>query len=243
RRAGLRRNATPPRRYGAAGNSDEQGGVGMSSEAAVLIVGGYGVVGSRIAAKLAPHHPGRVVIAGRHQHRANAAAASIGHGVRGRVLDVASSRSIEAALDDMGIVVSCVDDRDRRLLRAAVERGIQYTDITPHLVELGSAGAYEQIRSAARASGARVVLGAGLVPGIANVMVRAVARSLGGADTIQTALLLAAGDASGPGSIEYLLRELSMSFPIHVDGAHRRVRALSDSREIEFPPPIGHRRA
>ena len=54
--------------------------------------------------------------------------------------------------------------------------------------------AYDDIVAAARASGARLVLGTGIVPGISNVMVRAMADTLGGADEIETALLLNAGD-------------------------------------------------
>jgi saccharopine dehydrogenase-like NADP-dependent oxidoreductase len=75
-------------------------------------------------------------------------------------------------------------------LWAAVERGLGYTDITPHLTELGRGAAYDKINAAARASGARLVLGTGIVPGISNVMVRALANALGGADEIETALLL-----------------------------------------------------
>jgi saccharopine dehydrogenase-like NADP-dependent oxidoreductase len=41
----------------------------------ILIAGGYGVVGRRIAAELGPNYAGRVVIAGRRQALADAAAA------------------------------------------------------------------------------------------------------------------------------------------------------------------------
>ena len=50
----------------------------------ILIVGGYGVVGLRIAAELGPDYPGRVVVAGRSLARADNAARGIGHGARGR---------------------------------------------------------------------------------------------------------------------------------------------------------------
>jgi NAD(P)-dependent dehydrogenase (short-subunit alcohol dehydrogenase family) len=64
---------------------------------AILIAGGYGVVGSRLAAKLAPDHPDRVVVACRSEDKATASAAEIGHGVRPRVLDVTLPSSIAAA--------------------------------------------------------------------------------------------------------------------------------------------------
>jgi hypothetical protein len=53
--------------------------------------------------------------------------------------------AIAAALDDVAVIVSCIDQPQRGLLHAAIERGLGYTDITPHLTELGRGAAYEQI--------------------------------------------------------------------------------------------------
>ena len=207
----------------------------------ILIVGGYGLVGSRIATDLAPDFPERIIVAGRSRERAGAAAEAIGDGVRGRALDVTVPVSIAAALDDVSVVVSCVDQPERRLLGAAIERGLGYTDIAPHLTELGRGGAYERIDAAARKSGARVVLGTGLVPGISNLMVRALADTLGGAETIETSLLLSARDAAGPASFDYFLQELAMPFTVHVHGSDQNTQTFSDPRAVEFPPPFGVR--
>ena len=68
------------------------------------------------------------------------------------------------------------------------------------MTDLGRGVGYERVDVAARAAGARIVLGAGLVPGISSVLVRALAEEVGGADRIETALLLSANDMSGPGS-------------------------------------------
>ena len=211
------------------------------TEQGILIPGGYGVVGQRIAAELAPDY--RVIVAGRHLEQAKATAAAIGHGVRSRLIDVTVEASIGAALEDVATVVSCIDQPQRRLLHAAIERGLRYTDITPHLVELGRGAAYEEIGAAARASGARVVLGTGIVPGISNVIVRGIADALGGADVIETSLLLSASDTSGPASFDYFLRELTMPFEVHVNGKDRPAQVFSKPRLIEFPPPFGPRSA
>jgi len=95
-------------------------------------------------------------------------------------------------------VVSCIDEPDRALLHAAIKRGLAYTDITPHLTELGRGAAFEAIDAAAKASGARVVLGTGIVPGISSVMVGALASRLCGADSIETSLLLSATTSADP---------------------------------------------
>ena len=114
------------------------------SEQGILIAGGYGVVGQRIAAALARDYP--VIVAGRHLEQAKETAAAIGSGVRGRELDVTVEASIAAALQGVAAVMSRIDQPQRGLLHAAIERGLRYTDITPHLVELGRGTAYEEIR-------------------------------------------------------------------------------------------------
>jgi saccharopine dehydrogenase (NAD+, L-lysine-forming) len=209
----------------------------------ILIAGGYGVVGKRIAAELAPDYPGRIVIAGRNLARAEAAAAAIGHGARGRRLDITDTASISDSLNGIAVAVSCIDQPGRKLLWAALRRGLGYTDIAPHLTELGRGSAYDDLVAAARASHARLVLGTGIVPGISNVMARALADMLGGADEINTALMLNAGDISGAASFDYFLREMSMTFVRLVDGEDRQARAFTDPRCVRFPSPIGAREA
>jgi saccharopine dehydrogenase (NAD+, L-lysine-forming) len=209
----------------------------------ILIAGGYGVVGKRIAAELAPDFPGRIVIAGRNLARAEEAAAAIGHGAGGRQLDITDPASISDALNGVAVAVSCIDQPGRKLLWAALRRGLGYTDITPHLTELGRGSAYDEIVAAARASGARLVLGTGIVPGISNVIVRSLAERLGGADEIETALLLNANDVSGRASFEYFLQELSMTFMAHINGEDRPARAFTDPQLVQFPQPIGTQNA
>jgi hypothetical protein len=139
--------------------------------------------------------------------------------------------------------MSCIDQPGRHLLHAAVEQGLRYTDITPHPTELGRGAAYEQLDARARARGACLVLGTGIVPGISNVMVRAVTQTLGGADEIETSLLLCARDATGPAALDYFLQELAMPFEAHVDGTDRPARAFSAPRSVDFPPMLGKRPA
>jgi saccharopine dehydrogenase-like NADP-dependent oxidoreductase len=192
------------------------------------------VVGRRIATELAADYPGRVVIGGRNPARANEVARAIGHGARGCKIDIAVPPSIAAALEGVAVVISCIDQPDRTLLWAAVERGLCYTDITPHLTELGRGTGFDKIDAAARTFGARIVLGTGIVPGISNVMVRALADGLDGVDEIETALLLTANDAKGPASLDYFLQELSMSFDIWIDGKDRPARPFTAPSLLNF---------
>ena len=101
--------------------------------------------------------------------------------------------------------------------------------------------AYEDLCRAAERSGARVVLGTGIVPGISNVIVRALANNLDGAETIVTSLLLSAGDASGPASLDYFAKELTMPFQVHLEGNDVTAQAFTDPSLTEFPAPFGPR--
>ena len=75
----------------------------------ILITGGYGTVGRRVAADLAPDYPDRVVVAGRSAEKATRLAGELGHGARARRVDVGDPDSVGAALGGVGLVVSCID--------------------------------------------------------------------------------------------------------------------------------------
>jgi len=105
----------------------------------ILVAGGYGVVGRRIATELGPDYPNRVIISGRNLAKAEQAAAIIGRGVRGRAIDITVPSSIAAALEQVAVVISCIDQPGRTLLWAAVERArrawlsIDVLRVRPHV--------------------------------------------------------------------------------------------------------------
>jgi saccharopine dehydrogenase-like NADP-dependent oxidoreductase len=206
----------------------------------ILIAGGYGVVGGRVAAILAPRFAGRVVIAGRHEEMAAALAAKIGNGARARRLDLSDRDSVEAALSGVGTVMVCVADHELHLLQAAIARGLAYTDIAPRLAFWKGA---EEMNAEARRTGARVLLGAGLAPGISNMMARQLANELGGAERIETSLLLSLGDEFGPDSLRHVLESISQPFAVLENGQERRVEPFSEGRSVAFPEPVGPKMA
>lgn len=212
----------------------------MGSGSDILVAGGYGVVGRRIAAHLAPEFPGRVVIAGRDEAKAAALCRELGEGTQARRVDVNDPASVGAALEGVGTVMTCVTQKDRLLLRAAVERGLAYTDIAPALAFWRGA---EALDADARRTGARVVLGAGLSPGISNLMARRLASDLGGVDRIETAILLSLGDDYGPDSLGYVLDAALEPWTGLQDGGPRRCVAFAERTRIHLPAPLGSRTA
>lgn len=198
----------------------------------ILIVGGCGEVGRRLAAILARAHGEAVVVAGRNPGRAS--------GRPARRMDVDDEASVEKALDGVGLVVACVRQREPHLLRAATRHGIAYTTIAPPPMD---ASTLESLRDQAMRTGARIVLGAGIEPGISNVLARVGADRVGKVDAVETALVLGVGDAYGADSMAFILDEIGQRYTIVVDGRQVPTYAFERSTLVEFPAPIGTRRA
>lgn len=206
----------------------------------ILVVGGYGVVGRRIAARLALAFPDRVVIAGRDEARAASLCRELGHGTHARRIDVDDAASVATALDGVGTVMTCVAQRELHLLRTSIARGVAYTDIAPRLAFWQGA---EEMSAEARRTGARILLGAGLSPGISNMMAARLAKTIGCVDRIETAILLSLGDEYGPDSLQHVLESVTQPFSILQDGRDRDAAPFSDGKRVVFPEPLGPRTA
>jgi len=204
----------------------------MPEKRDILIVGGYGEVGRRIASLMERNHAGSVLVAGRNPDRAPA--------VRSRRIDVDDPASIDAALVGVGTIVACVRQREPHLLRAAIRHGLAYTSIAPPWIDWPE---LQPLHQEAQRTGARIVLATGLEPGIASVLARMAADRLGQVDAVETALLLSVGDTYGLDSMNFILEELAQAYRILVHGQLQPARAFADSVCVEFPAPIGRRRA
>lgn len=206
----------------------------------VLIAGGYGEVGRRIAAQVARRYPDRVIVAGRSLERAREGVKALGGRARALAVDVNDAASIERALGGVSTVICCVEQAaPHRLLRAAATRGLAYTDLTASAIWRTALA----VRDEAEASAARIVLGAGLVPGVSSAMARAAADSIGPLESVQTALLLSVVDAFGPDSLSYLMRELTIPLVVTERGHERTAACFSEPRAVAFPAPLGRRTA
>ena len=212
----------------------------MAEPSGILVAGGYGVVGRRIAAILAASFPGQVIVAGRDEQKAVALCAEFGAGTRGRRMDVEDPVSVASTLDGVGTVVNCVAQRELHVLRTAIARGLAYTDIAPRLAFWQGA---ERLSAEARRTGARVVLGAGLSPGISNMMARQLAKSVASFERIETAILLSLGDEYGPDSLHHVLESVTEPFTVMEDGVRHEAVPFGQGRRTEFPEPLGSRTA
>jgi len=197
----------------------------------VLVVGGYGQVGAQISALMAGRPELRVRVAGRNEARSLALAGRIG--AEGIALDIDDSSSVERALSGSDVVICCVDQAGPALLlEGAVERGLGYVDITARLALWHRArGLHEH----ARRTGAWGLIGAGLVPGVANVMAGAGAMDVGAPAEIETFVQLGVGDSHGPAAIAYMLEAACQSYPRLASGRQVEARSFQERTLARLP--------
>lgn len=177
----------------------------------MLVVGGYGAVGSTVTRALASGLPGRVLPAGRDPSRARRSAQEAGAGPAVRV-DVTDLAGFERVLDrhGIGVVVLCVEPPDTAIARACLERGV-------HLVDVGASdhllAPVEALGGRAADRGATAVLSVGLAPGVTNLLARRAFDRLGGADRIELTVLLGVGERHGVDAVRWTLAHLLTSEP------------------------------
>ncbi|WP_280435940.1 NAD-dependent epimerase/dehydratase family protein [Nocardia carnea] len=153
----------------------------------VLVLGGYGAVGTHLVRLLrAQGIP--ALVAGRDPARAD------------RVLDLAAMDSFVTALAGMSIVVNCAGVEDVRLVEECTRRGVVF-------VEISATSDYVQVLEQVEGP---VVLGVGLAPGLTTVLAADVLSSDPG--PVDIMIGLGAGEHHGPAATSWTYRLLGRHF-------------------------------
>ena len=193
----------------------------------VLIVGGYGEVGRRTAAHLLQNSKTTVTVAGRSFHKAEALAVQLGSRATPLQLDSNDSASVQKALEPHPLVVNCVDLKELHLIFESARRGLTLIDAT------ASYGYWQRVfplKAQVEERGARVLLGAGLIPGITNVMAKAAHDALGGLTSLQTNTLLRMSSSHGEAATTYTLLEAGQTY--HFPAAPQPERSFVQHKTV-----------
>ena len=175
----------------------------MTTTSGILIVGGYGHVGRRIAERLLKDGIAPVRLAGRSLEKARAMAARLG--CEARHIDLDRAETWDDAIAGADIVLVCMDQKDMSFPAHVLERGMSYVDIT------ASDSFFRQVETLgglAAASGGRAILSIGLAPGLTNLLVKACTEKLDHAKSARIGIMLGLGDAHGPAAIDWTLDKL-----------------------------------
>ena len=198
----------------------------MNIKDAILIVGGYGVVGGQVTRLIRQRHPDiPLLIAGRNVAKAETLANELNtaHAV---FIDTEQPAPLNGLLPRA--IVAVTNDPHDYLFQEALKAGIAYLDITRWT---------ERLRSTvdtAEAIHAPVLLSSAWMAGIPALISAAIAQHLTRVDSIDISVLYRLKDKSGPNSIEYMDR-LVTPFTIMLEGELKQVYPLTDPRNVTFP--------
>jgi len=182
----------------------------------IVILGGYGAVGSAAAATLrqAGHE---VVTIGRDASRADIA------------LDVVLDKpSFASAVVGANAVVNAAGIEDITVARVACGRGVAFIDISANAGYLSALSLVQ---------GAPVITGVGVAPGITNILADAVHTEAAG--TVDIGILLGAGDSHGVAAENWTFGLLGQSFADPESG--QRIRNFSRGRRFVLPGGVRRR--
>lgn len=195
---------------------------------AVLIAGGYGVVGQQAAELIRKrHHSLPLVIAGRNPSKAEALARELTN-TDIAMLDVEQPNPLNGLKPRA--ILAVVNDPFDYLLVEAVRGGIPYVDITRWTERLKVAVS----RVSAELFHAPVMLSSAWMAGVAAVVAVAVCHQLRALERIEISMLYSLKDKAGPNSAEYMDR-MATPFEIMLNGERRQIYPYTDPRKITFP--------
>ncbi|MBX9591430.1 MAG: saccharopine dehydrogenase NADP-binding domain-containing protein [Hyphomonadaceae bacterium] len=188
----------------------------------VLVLGGYGAFGGRVAERLAQVPGVEVVIAGRSQDRGLDAALELeiatGKPVTARRLDAASVTPADLTAIGAGVVINAsgpYQSQDYRLARACIAARVHYLDLADARLFVTGIRALD---AEARAAGVLIVSGASTVPAVSGAVADAHAAQFGSLSAI--ASVIAPGNNFDPGLATTRSILMSLGRPI-ANGAGR----------------------
>ncbi len=214
----------------------------------ILVLGGYGNAGVKIAELLVRETDARVLIGGRQGSRAKLVADRLkrqygGDRAAGVLVDAAEPRLLRAALEpvDLLVVASSTTALTATVAEAAVQARVDWFDIQSSERKLATLRA---VRDAIERSGCCFITDGGLHPGMPGAVVRFAAGFIDRPQHVRVAMLFNLDWADldvAPATTDEFVRELAQSkLRVYERGSWVRRRSWAAQR-IDFGPPYGRR--
>ena len=212
----------------------------------ILIVGGYGVFGSRVAERLARHTDLKLLIAGRDPAKANVAAQALarrfprGAEVAATTFDAASAGQAELACLGPRVVINAsgpFQAQSYALAEAAINARAHYIDLADARAFVTGIG---RLGDAARTADVLVVSGASSVPGLSSAVVAEYAPAFDRLDSVEIGI--SPGNSFDPGeaTTASILSYAGKPFPMRLGGRDATVHGWQGLTRHAFPE-IGRR--
>jgi saccharopine dehydrogenase-like NADP-dependent oxidoreductase len=214
----------------------------------VLILGGRGRIGSSVAQDVATHTTAQITITGRSPYKGHVEADHRFPQIEFLQLDLADRTAVQAAIALLSpasadtpadLVIHCAGPfhyRDETILKACIDRGINYLDVSDNVSFTRKMLACHE---AAAAAGVTAIVNSGIFPGISNSMVRQGVEQFDQAEQIHLSYVVSGSGGAGLTVMRTTFLGLMYPFQAWIDGNWHQVKPYSDRQLIQLPPPYG----
>ena len=206
----------------------------------ILVVGGYGMFGARVAERLARDAELDIIIAGRSEARAASAAKALGASAVARIAHAALDAFAAGPGDIAGLSPAVVinasgpfqGQHDYALARAAIASGAHYIDLAD---DRRYVRGFTTLDASARAAGVLAVTGASSVPALAAAVIDHLSPKFAPLESVVYGISPGNSFDPGPAATASILGALGQPFPILDDGAERTVYGWQGLRSHRLP--------
>lgn len=209
----------------------------------VVVLGGYGVFGSRVVRSLVKHDEIGVVVAGRNAHAAAKFCESLPPGrARPAALDYSTADFVDRLVKlDAAVVIDAAgpfQQRDLSLARTCARQRIHYIDLADDRERVCSIG---ELDSAARENGVLTVSGASTVPALSTAVIDELVTGLARVGTVDVGISPGHRAPRGLATVQSILSYCGKPIPAWVARRHTMERGWGGLTRHRYPAPVGSR--
>lgn len=205
----------------------------------ILVIGGYGHVGSIICKHLDNAFPGKVYAAGRNAEKAQQLSDQSNGSIQAMVLDI-EENIVSSKLEQVKQVIVCVEQTTTHFVQHCLQQGIDYIDISASYSFLQQ---IEDLQEYAKQHQATAVVSVGLAPGITNLLAKYIQSKLESTSELNIYIMLGLGDRHGQAAINWTLHEALHFFDRYEDNQKVKVNSFVDKGQVHFDENYGLRTA
>ncbi|MFE4107058.1 saccharopine dehydrogenase family protein [Almyronema epifaneia] len=205
----------------------------------VLILGGTGRIGSRVAEDLLTYTQAALTLSGRTARTQFQLKQQYPQRVRLIALDLAHLTALRSAIAAHDLVIHCAGPfsyRDERVLQACIDLGKAYIDVADNPPYVKKA---LSLRSQAQAAGVTAILSTGVFPGISNSLVRQGIEQLDQAEAVKLSYVVVGSGGAGITVMRTTFLELQHPFLAWIAGQWQTIAPYSQRETVAFPAPYG----
>ncbi|NET24386.1 saccharopine dehydrogenase family protein [Okeania sp. SIO1I7] len=208
----------------------------------VLIIGGYGRIGSSVARDLATYTNSEITITGR-KPEVNIKKIPIS-GAKYLTLDLADKEGVKNIIHSYSksagsLVIHCAGPfhhRDTNVLKNCIEAGINYVDVSDYRGFTRKALEYSE---AAKQAGVTAIINTGIFPGISNSLARQSVEQFDEPEEIHLSYVVGGSGGAGVTVMRTTFLGLQNHFEVWKNNKWEFVKPYSDRQVIDFSKPYG----